>query len=136
MRTILVIDDQQSVRATIGYLLAAHDYNVLLAANGAEAFAITTPFDLALIDVYMPNIDGFAVCRALRERLAKEGRYVPIVMMTAAWTSEGQTKAIADGAVALLRKPFTCAELVAELDRAFAAPQPSTTEPAAAVVAA
>jgi CheY-like chemotaxis protein len=128
MRTILVIDDQQSVRATIGYLLAAHDYNVLLAANGAEAFAITTPFDIALIDIYMPAIDGFAVCRALRERMAKEGRSAPIVMMTAAWTTEAAAKSLADGAVSLIKKPFTCDELVEELERALNTPPPAAPE--------
>jgi len=136
MRTILVVDDQPSVRATIGYLLAAHDYNVLLAASGAEAFAIATPFDVALIDIYMPCIDGFGVCRALRERMAKDGRYVPIVMMTAAWTSEAAAKAQTDGAAALIKKPFTCQELVEDLERAITAPVPAFTNSVPPITAA
>jgi CheY-like chemotaxis protein len=136
MRTILVIDDQLSVRATIGYLLEAQGYNVLLAASGAEAFAISTPFDLALIDIYMPAIDGFAVCRALRERMAQDGRYVPVLMMTAAWTSEAAAKAAADGAAGLVRKPFTCEELVAEVERAMTGPVPPFTPNVPVAVAA
>lgn len=137
MRTILVIDDQPSVRATIGYLLEAQGYQVMLAASGAEAFAQTAPYDLALIDVYMPVIDGFAVCRALRERMAQQGRMVPVVMMTAAWTSEAAAKSVADGASSLIRKPFTYQELVAEIERALAAPVPPfVPEPAAPATAA
>lgn len=134
MRTILVIDDQLSVRATIGYLLEAQGYCVRLAANGTEALANSTHFDLALIDIYMPGIDGFALCRALRERMAQENRYAPVVMMTAAWTSEAAAKAAADGAASLIKKPFTREELVAELERAMAAPVPpfSPITPAAA----
>lgn len=137
MRTILVVDDQQSVRATIGYLLAAHDYQVLLAASASEALAITTPIDMALIDVYMPGLDGFSLCRTLRDRMAKEGRSLCLVMMTAAWTSEAANKATTDGAVALLRKPFTCAELLEQLEQAYNAPRPAAVpEVAAATVAA
>lgn len=136
MRTILVIDDQLSVRATIGYLLEAQGYHVLLAGSGAEAFAMHAPFDLALVDLYMPAVDGLAVCRALRERMAQDGRYVPVLMMTAAWTSEAAAKSAADGAAGLLRKPFTCEELVAEVERALAAPVPPFTPNVPAAVAA
>jgi len=129
MRTILIVDDQPSVRDTIGFLLAAHDYNVVLAANGHEALASAAPFDVALIDLYMPGGDGFALCRALRERLVKESRRAPLLMMTAAWTPEAATKAAAEGAVALMTKPFTCAKLVEELERAFGGPAPTPATP-------
>src|SRR5436190_15827092 len=107
MRTVLIVDDQPTVRATIGYVLSAHDYNVVLAASGAEAFALTAPFDIALIDLYMPGADGFAVCRQLRERMLKEGRSGAVLMMTAAWTTEAATKAAEEGASGLLKKPFS-----------------------------
>jgi CheY-like chemotaxis protein len=129
MRTILIVDDLPSVRDTIGFLLAAHDYNVVLAANGPEALAITMPFDVALIDLYMPGGDGFALCRALRERLLMEKRTAPVLMMTAAWTPEAAAKATAEGAVALLTKPFTGAKLVEELERALGGPSPTPATP-------
>lgn len=137
MRTILIVDDQLSVRATIGYLLEAQGYTALLAASGPEALALTTPFDLVLIDVYMPGMDGFSLLRTLRERMATEGRYVPVVMMTAAWTSEAAAKALTDGAASLIRKPFTCQELVEEIERALSGPVPTlaTTPPPAPVAA-
>jgi CheY-like chemotaxis protein len=136
MRTILVVDDQPSVRATIGYLLAAHDYQVLLAASTAEALATTTPIDMALIDLYMPGLDGFTLCRTLRDRAVKEGHSLCLVMMTAAWTPEAASKATADGAAALLRKPFTCTELVEQLEQAYNAPRPSAVPEVAATAAA
>jgi CheY-like chemotaxis protein len=136
MHTVLVVDDQPTVRATIGYVLSAHDYNVILAASGAEALAINVPFDVALIDLYMPGGDGFAVCRSLRERMAKEGRNAAVVMMTAAFTHEAADKAIADGATGMLKKPFTAAEMIAELERAIANPAPAAAVAAPAVAAA
>lgn len=136
MHTVLIVDDQTTVRATIGYVLSAHDYNVILAASGTEALAIEAPFDVALIDVYMPGGDGFAVCRALRERVAKEGRNAAVVMMTAAWTTEAAEKALADGATGMLKKPFTATEMIAELERAIANPAPAAVVGLPAVVAA
>ena len=74
-------------------------------------------FDAALVDLHMPGMDGFAVCRSLRERVIASGRDVPVFIMTASYTSFAVSKATEAGAVALLKKPFDYDEFLKALER-------------------
>jgi len=66
--SILIVDDQTAGQETLAALLRPLDYQLLFASNGAEALRLanTTPPDLILLDVMMPGMDGYEVCRRLR----------------------------------------------------------------------
>ena len=69
-QTVLVVDDEASVRAMLGYVLQDEGYDVREAADGAEAITELTvaPPDAMILDLMMPNVDGFDVLRARRDR--------------------------------------------------------------------
>ncbi len=126
MRTLLITDDHESVLHTLHYVLSLRGYRTLLASSGAAALDIAAKetFDAALIDLHMPAMDGFAVCRALRERAIPTGGIVPIFIMTAAYMPAMAARAAEAGAVALLKKPFDCDELVKDVERYCAGESP------------
>lgn len=111
--TILLVDDQQSVRNSLGEYLERHGFTVLLAADGASALRIVAQQvpDLLILDVQMPETDGLEVCAAVRRRYD----HLPILMIS------GERKELMDriiglelGADKYLLKPFDPALLVAE----------------------
>lgn len=113
-RTILVVDDTPTNVRVFEAMLEPRGYHVIGARSGAEALAAveSKPVDLVLLDVNMPELDGFAVCRRLRERA--ETAMLPIVMVTAA--GDGQrSEALDAGADDFLRRPFDQAELLARV---------------------
>jgi DNA-binding response OmpR family regulator len=110
---ILVVDDvPQNVRL-LEAVLAPRGYDVVAATDGDRALALVESAkpDLVLLDVMMPQPDGFEVCRRLRER--EETAVLPVIMVTAE-TAE-KTKAIQAGADDLIAKPFNHDELLARV---------------------
>lgn len=112
---ILVVDDQQIGRFVLSSLLEPEGYRLAFAANGVEAISqaqVLRP-DLVLLDVMMPVMDGFAVCRYLRAdpRTAE----IPIIMVTALDDQESLMEGLAAGADDFIRKPFHRAELRARV---------------------
>jgi class 3 adenylate cyclase/CheY-like chemotaxis protein len=112
--TILVVDDLPQNVKLLDAILSPRGYTVVAAGSGEEALAAVAdrPPDLVLLDIMMPRIDGFEVCRRLREDPAT--RYLPIVMITA-HANEEKVKAIEAGADDFLAKPFDQAELLARV---------------------
>jgi CheY-like chemotaxis protein len=113
--TILIVDDTPAGRETLRALLALPDYRLELAASGPEALAqaaLSMP-DLILLDVMMPGMDGFEVCRRLRAdpQLAE----VPVIMVTALDDRESRLAGIEAGADDFVSKPFDRAELRARV---------------------
>ncbi len=108
-RTLLVIDDNKSVRDSLRFLLQRRGYNVLLAESGAQGLALAGEgeVDGALIDLNMPGMHGLEACRLLREQAAARGRSIAVWMITGARTQELTAKSLEAGAHALLGKPFT-----------------------------
>lgn len=119
MRTLLITDDHESVLQTLGYVLELRGYRTLLANSGNAALDVAAKetFDVALVDLRMAGMDGFATCRSLRERAIAAGRDVPVFMMTAAYTSKEAEKASNAGAVTLLKKPFDYDEFLTAVER-------------------
>jgi two-component system cell cycle response regulator len=113
--TLLVIDDEPVARAVVTALLTAEGYNVVQARNGREGLALAAQQvpDAILLDVMMPGMDGFEVCRRLRAdpRLG----LVPILMITALDDQESRVEGISAGADDFITKPYDSLELAARL---------------------
>ena len=103
MPTILVVDDEASIRRTLQEILEYEDYDVDLATNGEEALdAIrSTPYDLVLLDVKMPKVDGMDVLRAVAEDMPD----VPVVMISGHGTIETAVESTKLGAFDFIEKP-------------------------------
>ncbi len=113
--TILVVDDNPLGRQSVESTLAGHGHQLVFAASGAEALtqaAATTP-DLILLDVMMPDMDGFEVCRRLRAEPSL--MEVPIILLTALDDRESKLQGLKAGADDFLSKPFDRAELRARV---------------------
>lgn len=115
MSTILIVDDEPGARDTLEALLLPEGYKLEFASNGREALEkaeALTP-SLILLDVMMPEMDGFEVCRHLRSRpLIAE---VPIILITALDDRESRLRGIEAGADDFLSKPFDFNELRARV---------------------
>jgi len=113
--TILIVDDEQIGRDLLEAMLVGQSYNLLFASNGPEALTKAEEAipDLILLDVMMPGMNGFQVCRSLRANpLLVE---VPIIMVTALDGRESRIKGIEAGADDFVSKPFDQVELRARV---------------------
>jgi len=108
--TILVVDDIPANVRLLQAVLEPRGYDVVSAPDGLVALEIVASAkpDLVLLDVMMPNLDGYAVCRRLRER--DETAVLPVIMVTSSGAEK--TKAIEAGADDLIEKPFSHDELL------------------------
>jgi response regulator RpfG family c-di-GMP phosphodiesterase len=113
--TILIVDDEPSGRETLAALLHTQGYQLAFAASGAEALAqaVALDPDLILLDVMMPDLDGFAVCRQLRAMPAIAE--VPIIFLTALDDRASRLRGIEAGADDFVSKPYDRAELRARI---------------------
>ncbi|MEK3948180.1 response regulator transcription factor [Paenibacillus sp. FSL H7-0703] len=111
--TILIIDDDEKIVSMLRRGLAFEGYEVLTAANGAEGLnkMLTAEPDVVVLDVMMPQVDGFEVCRRMREG----GSTVPVLMLTAKDEVENRVKGLDLGADDYLVKPFALEELLARV---------------------
>jgi CheY-like chemotaxis protein len=109
---ILVVDDDENVRQAIRWMLEDEGYLVSEAADGSEALRLMRekPPDLVVLDLTMPEVDGYAVAAALQTR---EGPRIPILLITA----DGQAPAKAEriNAFAYLRKPFAVKDFLSTI---------------------
>jgi len=115
-RSILVVDDEQTVRETVGETLEAEGFHVTLAADGREAlerFRADRP-DLILLDLMLPELSGFEVCRIIRAEAD-----VPIIMLTAKGGEVDKVVGLEVGADDYVTKPFSLRELVARVRAVF-----------------
>lgn len=119
MSTVLVIDDDQSLRETLTDLLAGEGHEILQAENGEEAIAIlhTSPPDVALCDWRMSPLGGLDVLKALQ----REGheRSVPIIVLTAYGDAESTVQAMQAGAYDFLVKPVDVDAVLSTVTRAL-----------------
>src|SRR3984893_13817350 len=112
---ILVVDDNETNRDILITRLEKHGYQLLQAADGEEALASTAQHspDLILLDVEMPKLDGFEVCRRLKNDPAMP--FIPIVLVTARAASQDVVTGLDAGADEYLTKPIDQAALVARV---------------------
>jgi DNA-binding response OmpR family regulator len=110
---LLVIEDEAPMRTALVETLKAEGYRVMAAPDGPSGLelACTESFDLVLLDVMMPGLDGFALCRELRKR----GRTLPVLMLTAKGQVDDRVEGLDSGADDYLVKPFSLRELLARV---------------------
>ena len=111
---VLVVDDEPDIRATVSAMLEIEGYDVAEAANGADALRVFEErmFDVILLDMRMPVLDGWGFAAELRRR----GHPTPIVVMTAARDAAHWAAEIA--ASAFVAKPFGFDDLISAVERA------------------
>jgi signal transduction histidine kinase/ActR/RegA family two-component response regulator len=121
---ILIVDDDFQTASYIAELLSAQGYQTAWAFDGEEALAklqgtspqaagIESPFDLVVLDVMIPGIDGYEVCRRVKND--SQLRHISVVMVTGLGSTTNKTKGLELGADDYVPKPFTPAELLARV---------------------
>lgn len=112
MARILVVEDEASIRTTIAYNLkkAGHDVRTVADGEAAIAQANADPPDLVILDIMLPTIDGFDVCRHIRRSSS-----VPILMLTARDDEVDRVVGLEIGADDYVTKPFSMRELMARV---------------------
>ena len=110
--TILIVEDEPDVAEMIRYNLEKDTYRTIVAQGGTEALqaAQTCTPDLILLDIMLPDVTGWEVCRILRE--SEKTRSIPILMLTALSSEEARVKGLTLGADDFVTKPFSLKELL------------------------
>ncbi len=105
-KKILIVDDEQQLAGFVKMRLEANNFNVILASDGIEGLkkAGEEKPDLILLDIQMPNLDGFGVLTRLKE--SRETASVPVIMLTAKDAPDNVAKALEIGADDYIVKPF------------------------------
>ena len=108
---LLIVDDEENLRSMLAAALRHHGFEVSTVGNGRDALnavAETTP-DLVVLDVMLPDLDGFEVCRRLRAG----GDHTPVLFLTARDATEDLVRGLTLGGDDYVQKPFSLEELVA-----------------------
>ncbi len=114
-KKILVVDDERHILKAIKFYLEDEDYDVMVAESGQEALEIAESSnpDLVILDVMMPSMDGFEVCRELRAR--RKTHLIPIIFLTARDGVEDKVMGFELGGDDYITKPFNHRELLARI---------------------
>ncbi len=137
-KTVLIVEDEKNIVDILRYNLQKEKYRTLEAYDGEDGLnkARSEQPDLILLDVMLPKMNGFDVCRLLRE----EGDNVPIIILTAREEEEDKVKGLETGADDYITKPFSMRELIARVGAnirrtAMSAPAAATAADSAMPVA-
>jgi two-component system OmpR family response regulator len=110
---VLLVEDEQDVADSLSWGLAAEGYVVDRAGDGVEGLwkATEHAYDVIILDVMLPGLDGYQVCKRLRE----QGRWTPVLMLTAMDDDLDHAEGLDSGADDYLAKPFSYPVLLAHL---------------------
>ena len=111
-KRILVVDDDENILSLERTILEQKGFDVTAAGGGAEALKLIgdNDFDLVLLDVMMPEIDGFTVCRRIKEE--PRTKEIPVIFLTAKGGGEALAEGFESGAILYINKPFTANKLL------------------------
>jgi two-component system, OmpR family, response regulator len=111
---LLIVDDEEHLRSMLAAALRHHGFEITATDNGRDALRLVTEErpNLVVLDVMMPDLDGFEVCRRMRA----EGDRTPIVFLTARDETEDKVRGLTLGGDDYLQKPFSLDELVARIE--------------------
>lgn len=119
MKTILVAEDEHTIREFITINLKANGFDVIEADNGEKAIEVfrnnSDMIDIALLDVMMPGADGFEVCRKIRDITAEVG----VIFLSAKTQEEDKITGLTSGADDYITKPFSTTELIARINSLY-----------------
>jgi two-component system, sensor histidine kinase and response regulator len=115
---VLLVEDNTTNQLVARRLLEKHGHSVAVAANGKKAVRAfeREPFDLILMDIQMPEMNGWEATQAIREKEKMTGKHIPIVAMTAHAMKGDEERCLASGMDDYLTKPIRTQELLAVLD--------------------
>ncbi len=118
-KRVMVVDDSLAIRSYLRSQLEGQHYDVIEAADGRAALALaqTERFDVVLLDVLMPGMDGYEACRHIKSVLRAAARQVPVVMLTSKGSPFDRIRGKMAGCDAYLTKPISPAELFDVLSR-------------------
>jgi two-component system alkaline phosphatase synthesis response regulator PhoP len=115
MKKILLVDDEKDIVEFLKYNLEQEDFEVLVGYNGEEALEkISQKPDLVILDIMMPKMDGFEVCKRIREIKGFEN--IPIIFLTAKSGEMDEIKGLEIGASDYIQKPISPKKLVARVN--------------------
>lgn len=128
-KKILIVDDEEDILMLVSYNLNKEGFNVKTAASGEEALKIATSedFDLIILDLMLPNINGLKVCEKLK--LNTETKSIPIVMLTAKSEESDIVKGLEIGADDYITKPFSPKVLSARIKALLRREENNKTKP-------
>lgn len=116
-KKILVVDDDPYILMSLEFLMQKNGYTVIVARNGTEALQLLqqeSP-DLVLLDIMMPDVDGFAICKFIKEHpILKQ---VIVVFISAKTREADQRKGLELGAAKYVFKPFSTRSLIKEINQ-------------------
>ena len=126
MSNILVVEDSERIASFIVKGLQSHGYQVTHTTNGEDALKLTgaAQFDLVILDIGLPGMDGFAVL----EQLRGSGNEVPVIVLTARDSVDNTVASFEGGADDYMSKPFSFEELLARVRRRISTPGEAVTE--------
>ena len=112
MNTVLVVDDNHEILEIISYHLTKKNYQVLTASDAGDALKLIAdnPISLAILDIMMPDVNGFDLCKKIRETY-----FFPVLFLTARNSEQDKIKGFASGGDDYLIKPFSSSELIARV---------------------
>ena len=115
-RLILVVDDEREIRTVVKSILELEGYAVVTAVNGRSALAMVEEHqpDLVILDITMPDLDGFMVLELIRQKSK-----IPVIMLSARNDASDMQIALELGADDYIRKPFSNKELLARIQAQF-----------------
>jgi DNA-binding response OmpR family regulator len=119
-KKILVVDDEDDILHFLDLVLSEKGYRVATAASGHEALtrAQLDPPDLVLLDIMMPQMDGWEVLKLLR--VDEATAQVPVAMLSARTEARDRVQGLQEGAVDYICKPFSLSELLGKIEAIFA----------------
>jgi DNA-binding response OmpR family regulator len=119
MKKILVVDDEDDILHFLEMVLREKGYQVTTASGGHEALTraqIDKP-DLVLLDIMMPQMDGWEVLKLLR--VDEETRRIPVAMLSARTEAKDRVQGLQEGAIDYICKPFSLTELLGKIEAIF-----------------
>lgn len=116
-KKILIVEDEESLLKLESILLTTKGYHVQGVATGTAALkaVMENPPDLVLLDIMLPEVDGFEVCRQIKNN--KQTRHIPIILLTAKKSPEDMARGKEVGADLYITKPFKSAMVIASIER-------------------
>lgn len=115
MRKILVVEDEEAIREVVGLNLRMAGYEVYEAASAEEALTVfkeCKPFDVAVLDIMLPGMNGFSLC----ENIRRDSATVGIIMLSAKSQETDKIRGLSIGADDYMTKPFSISEFLARVD--------------------